>query len=85
MFGQEIILIWTALILKKRIVVYSQKIGVLLRVIRALPLLVFHRQNWDILRPYITLQTEEIEINDLKNAGIYIAGFIEVSFSFFLN
>jgi len=34
MFGIESILIWTALMMKKRIVVYSESIGVLLKVIR---------------------------------------------------
>ena len=27
----------------------------LIRVCRAIPLLVWHRQNWNILRPYVTL------------------------------
>lgn len=39
--------------MKKRIVVYSEKLSLVLRVIRALPLFAFHRQDWDILRPYV--------------------------------
>lgn len=90
MFGQEIIIIWNALITKKRIAVYSPKLGILLRIIRflslftkghslyrGLPLLVFHRQNWDIVRPFVTL--DEVELNDVKNAQVYCAGFIDES------
>jgi hypothetical protein len=59
------VLLWSALLMKKRVVVYSEKLTVLLRVIRALPLLVSYRQNWSILRPLVTLQGE-LEIADLK-------------------
>lgn len=39
--------------MKKRIIVYSEKLGLLLKLIRAFPLFSFHRQDWDILRPYV--------------------------------
>lgn len=38
--------------MKKRIAVYSERLAHVLRVIRALPLFSFHRQDWDVLRPY---------------------------------
>jgi len=72
-FGEESILIWSALLMKKRIVVYSQKLGILLKLIRAFPLFVWHRQNWDLLRPFMTLG--ELEVADIKNAQVYCAGF----------
>lgn len=65
LFGPEMVLLWSALLMKKRVVVYSEKLTVLLRVIRALPLLVSYRQNWSILRPLVTLQGD-LEIADLK-------------------
>jgi len=34
MFGIEIILLWTALLMKKRVAVFSEKLSILLRVIR---------------------------------------------------
>jgi len=72
-FGEEIILLWSALIMKKRVVVYSEKLGLLLKLIRSFPLFVWHRQNWSILRPFMTLSDQEIA--DLKSVGIYCAGF----------
>jgi hypothetical protein len=54
-FGAETVLIWSALMMKKRVVVYSEKLSVLLCAIRALPLFVFHRANWNLLRPYVTV------------------------------
>jgi len=75
MFGQEIILLWAALIMKKRVVVFSEKLGILLKLIRAFPILVWHRQNWDILRPFMTLSDHEIA--DIKSAAVYCGGFID--------
>lgn len=76
MFGIEIILIWSAILMKKRVVVYSEKLSILLRVIRALPLLVLHRQDWGVLRPYVKLDSE-VELEELKVANVYCAGFTD--------
>jgi len=73
--GMQIILVWTALLLKKRIVVYCDNVKELLKVVRALPLFVSHRQNWDILRPFVNGSKPELE--DLQSAGVYVAGFID--------
>ncbi|GAM19836.1 hypothetical protein SAMD00019534_030110 [Acytostelium subglobosum LB1] len=77
LFGEEIILVWTAMMIKKRIVIYSDKLTSLLKVIRAIPLFVFHRQNWSLLRPFVTL--DESELKDLTTAGVYVAGFTDAS------
>ena len=74
LFGADIILLWTALILKKRVAVYSEKLGILLKLIRGFPVFVWHRQNWNILRPHVDLNSER-EISELKAAGVYCAGF----------
>jgi len=77
MFGEDAILLWTAIIMKKKIAVYSPKLGTLLKVIRGLPLFAWHRQSWGILRPYMSLTNTEIQ--DLKTAAVYCAGFTDDS------
>jgi len=61
------VLIWTAMMLKKRIVVYGDDIVSLLKIIRTIPILVWHRQSWDQLRPFVGFSN--LEIDDLKNSG----------------
>lgn len=77
--------------MKKRIVVYCDIINVVLKIIRALPLFVFHRKDWDILRPYVVWifktfflksfwkTMNEDEILELKTTGVFIAGFTDPS------
>jgi len=77
LFGEDIILLWIAMVTKKRVIIYSDSLNVLLGVIRGLPLLVWHRQNWSILRPYVTLQKNEIA--DLVSYGVFVAGFTDPS------
>lgn len=74
-FGVETILIYNALLLKKKVVVYASSIESLLTVCRTLPLLVLHRKNWDIVYPQCEL--EEMELTDLSQHGTYVAGFTD--------
>jgi len=74
-FEANALLIWIALLMKKRIVIYSDSLPSLLKFIRALPLFVLHRQDWSLLRPFVTMENEA-EIADLKTAGVYVAGFL---------
>eukprot|EP00118_Oscarella_pearsei_P001513 m.7648 g.7648 ORF g.7648 m.7648 type:complete len:355 (+) comp19302_c0_seq1:52-1116(+) len=74
-FGVEIILVYTALLLKKRVAVYHPRVPELLKVTRALPVLVWQRQNWNILYPHVDI--DEKELNDLKSMSTYIAGFTD--------
>ncbi|XP_074642777.1 DENN domain-containing protein 10-like [Tubulanus polymorphus] len=74
-FGLETIIIYTAILLKKKVIVYHSKQEELQTFLRTLPLLVWHRHNWDILLPNVDLN--ENEINDLKTNGHYIAGFTD--------
>lgn len=76
LFGAEAVHIWTAVLLKKRIFVYSPKLSELLSVVRAIPLIgAWHRQNLDLLRPFC--RATESELADLSSNGIYIAGFTD--------
>ncbi|XP_066994835.2 putative DENN domain-containing protein 10 B [Anabrus simplex] len=71
-FGLESILIYTALLLKKRIIVYHHSLEALLKWMRTFPVLMWHRRNYDILFPWIDLVPEELV--DLKSNTCYIAG-----------
>jgi|TARA_B110000208_G_scaffold190999_1_gene256423 hypothetical protein len=76
-FGQESILLWHAMLLKKRIVVLGSNAAHVQRLVRALPLLVWHRRDWSILRPLV--QLEPSQLADLDSAGVYCAGFTDDS------
>eukprot|EP01111_Echinosteliopsis_oligospora_P008782 TRINITY_DN2480_c0_g1_i1.p1 TRINITY_DN2480_c0_g1~~TRINITY_DN2480_c0_g1_i1.p1 ORF type:complete len:246 (+),score=58.43 TRINITY_DN2480_c0_g1_i1:420-1157(+) len=71
-FAEDVIILWTALLCKKRVFVYSSDLSLLQKSIRAMPMLVWHRQNWNVLRPFMTLS--DLEKADLKTAGVYVAG-----------
>jgi hypothetical protein len=75
MFGMEIVLLWNALVLKKRVVIYCDSMEELQHFTRVLPQFVWHRQDWDILRPYCS--AKKAEVQELMAAGVYIAGFTD--------
>eukprot|EP00211_Chloroparvula_japonica_P007678 CAMPEP_0119121590 /NCGR_PEP_ID=MMETSP1310-20130426/2146_1 /TAXON_ID=464262 /ORGANISM="Genus nov. species nov., Strain RCC2339" /LENGTH=340 /DNA_ID=CAMNT_0007111161 /DNA_START=60 /DNA_END=1078 /DNA_ORIENTATION=- len=73
MFGKDAVLIWTAMMMRKRLFVFSETSRHILRVIRAFPIFVWHRQDWSVLHPLVDIDNE-LEIEDLKKAGVYCAG-----------
>eukprot|EP00010_Vexillifera_abyssalis_P008054 CAMPEP_0201545080 /NCGR_PEP_ID=MMETSP0173_2-20130828/1636_1 /ASSEMBLY_ACC=CAM_ASM_000268 /TAXON_ID=218659 /ORGANISM="Vexillifera sp., Strain DIVA3 564/2" /LENGTH=402 /DNA_ID=CAMNT_0047953389 /DNA_START=811 /DNA_END=2019 /DNA_ORIENTATION=- len=75
-FGDHTILLWTALMMKKRIAVFSERLVTLLRLIRGFPLFVWHRQDWNILRPHVSIDSD-LEMKQLQNAGVFCAGFTD--------
>lgn len=75
MFGLETILIYTAILLKKRVVVYHPMVDVLANVCRALPTFVSHRKNWNTIYPLVNISDDEI--TDLKESSAYVAGFVD--------
>jgi hypothetical protein len=48
----------------------------LINLSRAIPLFVLHRQDWNLLRPLVNVRNQ-IELQDLTNAAVYIAGFTD--------
>ena len=72
LFGMEVILLYTALLLKRRIVVYSSKLSTLLDVCRSLPALVIHRLNWNIVFPLLQPSQEELE--EVAQQRSYVVG-----------
>ena len=78
--GADIIVLFNAVLLKKRILVFGQQENVtqLLEIVRTLPQLAWHRQDWSILRPLVSQDCAE-NMEDLKNCGVFIAGTLDES------
>ncbi|KAJ5075293.1 hypothetical protein M0811_07263 [Anaeramoeba ignava] len=75
LFGEDFMLIWCALMMKKNIVVFSHNLDEVLKIIRGLPLFVWHRENFDILRPFV--QINNIQLQDLQSTLGWVAGFTD--------
>ncbi|XP_012260083.1 putative DENN domain-containing protein 10 B [Athalia rosae] len=71
-FELKTILIYTAILLKKRIIVYHHSLEQLLRWIRTFPALMKHRNITNNLFPWVDLVRDEVL--DLKGHSSYIAG-----------
>lgn len=71
-FELETILIYTALLLKKRIIIYHHSLEQLLKWIRTFPALMKHRKVTDSLFPWVDLVDDEL--TELKRHSHYVAG-----------
>ena len=80
MIGADIIVLFNAVLLKKRILVFGNHENViqLLQIVRTLPQLAWHRQDWSILRPLVSEDCPE-HVDDLNNSGVFIAGTLDES------
>lgn len=71
-FGIEFIIVYTTLLLKKRIAVYEADVTHLMMVTSGLPVLIWHRLNWASVFPLVHLDhADEL----LQFTGGYVAGF----------
>eukprot|EP00301_Raphidiophrys_heterophryoidea_P025878 c8786_g1_i2.p1 GENE.c8786_g1_i2~~c8786_g1_i2.p1 ORF type:complete len:270 (-),score=53.33 c8786_g1_i2:380-1189(-) len=60
-FGENLSLLWLAMVLKRRVFVVCSSPQDALKFVRAMPLLVWHRSSWGVLRPFVTSTAEEIK------------------------
>ncbi|XP_046910283.2 DENN domain-containing protein 10 [Dermatophagoides farinae] len=76
MFSLDVILIYTALLLKKRIIIYGNDTRTLFEFVMALPLFIQHRLNMldEQFIPNVDLQCPE-QINDLKCRENFLSTF----------
>lgn len=76
-FESDTVILWNAILLKKRVLVYGETVPKVLDIIRSFPCLAMHRKDWNIFRPIIRDEPEHLE--DLQAAGVYIAGTLDSS------
>jgi hypothetical protein len=75
-FGaDDVVRLWAAMLCKRRILVIGTgDCADLLGLVRSLPLLTFHRQNFGVLRPLVLLDNAT-QLSELKQLGAaYVAG-----------
>lgn len=77
MLGLQCVVLWNAVLLKKRILVIGDTLPLVMKVVRTLPLLCWHRQDWNILRPVV--RSDADQLSDLSNSGVFIAGTLDTT------
>ncbi|CAK8675812.1 unnamed protein product [Clavelina lepadiformis] len=68
MFGMESVLVYVAVVLKRRVVVFHDRIQALLDLIRAIPSLAWHQQDWSHLHPWVE------DFSELEELPYFITG-----------
>uniref|UniRef100_H2YTG0 UDENN domain-containing protein n=1 Tax=Ciona savignyi TaxID=51511 RepID=H2YTG0_CIOSA len=71
-FGIQSILLYTAILLKMKVLVYHSKLELLLEITRALPALAWHRQDWSVVYPWV--QDRQQELNAVRKLPHYVVG-----------
>jgi len=74
-FGFDTIILYNAMLLKKRILVVGDSLANLLSFMRSIPQLVIHRNDWSVLRPLVL--ENPLQLEDLAQAGIFVAGTLD--------
>ena len=78
LFGEEIILVYCALMMKKRVAVYAPSASEVVDVVLALPRLVSHRAHgWYAQLAWPFVAGTPAELDDLRRAGVFAAGFTD--------
>lgn len=77
LFEADTVILWNAILLKKRILVFADSVPKVLEIIRTFPSLAVHRKDWNVFRPVIRDEPEHME--DIQAAGVYIAGTVDSS------
>ena len=67
---------WGAMMLRARVAILADDPSTCLALGRSLPLLAWHRRRWEVLHPLCGLDEPE-EVQDLEQAGTYVAGFTD--------
>lgn len=75
--GVEAVLLWHALLIKRRVLVFGADRQRNFAALRALPRLVWHRQDWSLLRPHVTAAPGWDA--DLGAAAVYCAATTDTS------
>lgn len=77
--GEDVVVLWNAVILKKRIIVYAKTIPVVLSIVSSLSLFASHRPDpFAILRPLVQFDTDKnIQLQELRTLPCFIAGTFE--------
>ena len=70
--------LWAAMMLRGRVGVLGTDAASVLSVVRTLPLLCTTRRRWEVLIPLCGLRLPQ-EIDELRSAGTYAAGFTDAS------
>jgi hypothetical protein len=71
--GSDVGTLYAAMLMKKRVAVCGGSFAELQMTVRSLPMLVWHRQSWELMRPYVTASGPEVA--ELEATGVWVAGF----------
>lgn len=78
-YGQDVVVLYNAVLLKKRILVVGDDTRQVLALLETLPLFASHRQEYQSLRP--TVLNNATHLGDLGQAGYWIAGVSESTYA----
>ena len=67
--------LWAAMLLKKRVGVTGGSLPQRQQAVRSLPMLVWHRQAWDLMQPLVASTAPELA--QLAAQGVWCAGFLD--------
>eukprot|EP00048_Salpingoeca_helianthica_P016397 m.232121 g.232121 ORF g.232121 m.232121 type:complete len:345 (-) comp18584_c0_seq1:26-1060(-) len=76
-FGIESILLFVAVLLRRRVAVYCPDQAQLLATVRALPLFVYSRRDWNIVRPLVRLTESDLRDTAAPSVAGYLDGDVE--------